>query len=107
MAKRKIGFYYLFFKRDDVEMPIEANLLNVLAFLGLKSRVERKQDISNDRFAFLDSYSHNTTQENDLLELLFKSAKHSYRAPLLDKNTVEERENPKTMAEGEQMKTHA
>ena len=39
MAKRKIGFYYLFFKRDDVEMPIEANLLNVLAFLGLKSRV--------------------------------------------------------------------
>lgn len=107
MVKRKIGFYYLFFKRDDVEMPIEANLLNVLAFLGLKSRIERKQDILNDRFAFLDSYSHNTTQENDLLELLFKSAKHSYRAPLLDKNTVEERENPKTMAEGEQMKTHA
>ena len=52
MAKRKIGFYYLFLKQDDVEMPIEANLLNVLAFLGLKSRVERKQDISNDRFAF-------------------------------------------------------
>ncbi len=107
MAKRKIGFYYLFLKQNEVEMPIEANLLNVLAFLELKSRVERKQDISNDRFAFLDSYSHNSNQEQDFLELLFKSAKHSYRAPLLDKNTVEERENPKTMAEGEQMKTHA
>lgn len=32
MAKRKIGFYYLFLKRDDVEMPIEVNLLKVLAF---------------------------------------------------------------------------
>ena len=40
------------------------------------------------------------------MQILFKSAKHSYRAPLLDKNTVESRENPKTMSEGEQMKTH-
>lgn len=41
------------------------------------------------------------------MQILFKSAKHSYRAPLLDKNTLKSRENPKTMTEGEQMKTHA
>lgn len=107
MAKRKIGFYYLFFMQGDVEQPIEANLLPILVFLDSKSRVGRKQDISNDRFAFIDSYSYNSNQDHQLLKMLFKSAKHSYRAPLLDKNTVEERENPKTMAEGEQMKTHA
>jgi len=40
------------------------------------------------------------------LNILFKSARHGYRAPLLNKNTVEERENPKTIEEGEQIKTH-
>lgn len=45
-------------------------------------------------------------ENSQCVELLFKSAKHSYRAPLLDKNTVEARENPKRIEEGEQIKTH-
>ena len=68
--------------------------------------MDRKQDVNNEKFAFLDNINYDTTSEYHTMQILFKSAKHSYRAPLLDKNTVESRENPKTMSEGEQMKTH-
>ena len=107
MIKRKIGFYYLFLKRNDLELSVEENLNLLLYFLQNKSFVERKQDMQNDRFVFIDNYESNTEEPNHLLKILFKSAKHSYRAPLLDKNTVQVRDNPKTMSEGEQMKTHA
>lgn len=105
MAKRKIGFYFLFLRRGDCEFSVQENFTNLLVFLQNKTRVERKQDITSDKIAFLDS----SIMENDgnLIKLLFKSAKHSYRAPLIDKNTVIERDNPKRIDEGEQTKTHA
>ena len=105
MANRKIGFYFLFLRQRDFEFPIKYNLIQLLNYLQERTRLERKQDIGEDKIVFLDS----CTQEGDdnLLKLLFKNAKHSYRAPLINKNTVEERENPKKIDEGEQMKTHA
>lgn len=105
MANRKIGFYFLFLRQRDFEFPIKYNLIQLLNYLQERTRLERKQDIGGDKIVFLDS----CTQEGDdnLLKLLFKNAKHSYRAPLINKNTVEERENPKKIDEGEQMKTHA
>ena len=105
MANRKIGFYFLSLRQRDFEFPIKDNLIQLLNYLQERTRLERKQDIGEDKIVFLDS----CTQEGDdnLLKLLFKNAKHSYRAPLINKNTVEERENPKEIDEGEQMKTHA
>ena len=105
MANRKIGFYFLFLRQRDFEFPIKYNLIQLLNYLQERTRLERKQDIGGDKIVFLDS----CTQEGDdnLLKLLFKNAKQSYRAPLINKNTVEERENPKKIDEGEQMKTHA
>ena len=105
MANRKIGFYFLSLRQRDFEFPIKDNLIQLLNYLQERTRLERKQDIGGDKIVFLDS----CTQEGDdnLLKLLFKNAKHSYRAPLINKNTVEERENPKKIDEGEQMKTHA
>ena len=105
MANRKIGFYFLSLRQRDFEFPIKYNLIQLLNYLQERTRLERKQDIGGDKIVFLDS----CTQEGDdnLLKLLFKNAKHSYRAPLINKNTVEERENPKKIDEGEQMKTHA
>ena len=105
MANRKIGFYFLSLRQRDFEFPIKDNLIQLLNYLQERTRLERKQDIGGDKIVFLDS----CTPEGDdnLLKLLFKSAKHSYRAPLINKNTVEERENPKEIDEGEQMKTHA
>lgn len=110
MAKRKIGFYYLFLKDkidgEEVELSIKENLLNLVSYLQDLSPIERKFDMSNDKFVFMDCFTSYADDGTSLLEILFKSAKHSYRAPLLDRDTVEARENPKTMSEGEQMKTH-
>lgn len=105
MVKRKIGFYFLFLRQKDYEFSIQENFIKLLSFLQSKTRVERKQDITSDKIAFLDSYI--IEDEGNLIKLLFKSAKHSYRAPLIDKNTVIERDNPKRIDEGEQTKTHA
>lgn len=110
MAKRKIGFYYLFLRNKidgvEIDLSIKENLLDLVSYLQTLSRIERKFDMSNDKFVFMDSFTIREDNGYSLLEILFKSAKHSYRAPLLDRDTVEARENPKTMSEGEQMKTH-
>jgi len=107
MQKRKVSFNYLFLKNGDIQIDVENNIRILLEYFISKSNVERKQDMDNNKFAFLDSYTLDTKEGCHTLQLLFKSAKHSYRAPLLDKVTVEARDNPKTMDEGEQMKTHA
>lgn len=106
MAKRKISYNYLFLKMGEFEQPIENALSTILSYIISKEKVDRKQDVNNEKFAFLDNINYDTTSEYHTMQILFKSAKHSYRAPLLDKNTVESREKPKTMSEGEQMKTH-
>lgn len=106
MAKRKVSFNYLFLKQEDLEQPIENALSTIITYLLSKEKVDRKQDVNSDKFAFLDNVDYDTNSAYHTMQLLFKSAKHSYRAPLLDKNTVEARDNPKTMSEGEQMKTH-
>lgn len=106
-VKRKISFSYLFLKKEDEELSVKDALNNLLSWVETLTRVDRKQNMANEKFDFLDSYSIQERNNCTLVKLMFKSAKHSYRAPLLNKNTVEARENPKTMAEGEQMKTHA
>lgn len=103
MAKRKIGFYYIYLKNGELESPSWPPLLSVLNHVMAMSRSDRKRDLDGNKFAFMDTFSR---PEENLVTILFKNAKHSYRAPLLNRNTVEERENPKTMDEGEQMKTH-
>lgn len=103
MAKRKIGFYYIYLKNGELESPSWSPLLSVLNHVMAMSRSDRKRDLDGNKFAFMDTFSR---PEENLVTILFKNAKHSYRAPLLNRNTVEERENPKTMDEGEQMKTH-
>ena len=105
MANRKIGFYFLSLRQRDFEFPIKDSLIQLLNYLQERTRLERKQDIGGDKIVFLDSCI--PEGDDNLLKLLLKSAKHSYRAPLINKNTVEERENPKEIDEGEQMKTHA
>lgn len=103
MAKRKIGFYFILFKKGDMERPAWTPILTVCRFLSTLEKSNRKKDLDGNKFGFISEIS---TEREDVASILFKSARHSYRAPLLDRNTVEERENPKTMAEGEQMKTH-
>lgn len=111
MANRRIGFHYLFLKKvvdnNEIELSVKDGLCDLLEYINGLQLIQRKKDLHNDKFVFLDIFSiHREIDGSYLVQILFKSAKHSYRAPLLDRNTVESRENPKTMAEGEQMKTH-
>lgn len=104
MKQRRIGFFNLFSEKGDSIFEVKDNLITILCFIEKQTNKSKKKDISDDRICFLDSYSYN---DNDgIVKILFKSAKHSYRAPLLNRNTVESRENPKTKEEGEQVKTH-
>lgn len=104
MPQRKINFFFLQITENERILEIETNINRLLHYILSLSRTDRKQDISNERICFLESYSYD--ENTHLAKLLFKSAKHSYRAPLLNRNTVELRDNPKTMEEGEQVKTH-
>ena len=104
MKQRKIGFFFLQLVSNEGHLEIEPIFDRLLRYIISQSKTKRKQDLSNDRIYFIESYSYDS--ENHLTKILFKSAKHSYRAPLLNRNTVESRDNPKTLEEGEQIKTH-
>ena len=104
MAKRRVSFFYLHCAVGEETLNIEENLLRVIRFVGSQTNRTKKRDISDDRFCFLDWFEYD--EDRNLLKILFKSARHSYRAPLINRNTVESRENPKTREEGEQVKTH-
>lgn len=110
MQKRKIGFYWLHNveKIDNEEVFHNLNniLPNLLNFICNKEKIDRKYDLSEDKFCFIEGSEIEGENDNIVVKILFKSARHSYRAPLLNRNTIEERENPKRMEEGEQVKTH-
>ena len=104
MEKRRIGFFNLCCIEGDRTLNVVENLIKALRFITNQSNKLKKKDLSDDRICFLDSYNYNEVQ--GIIKVLFKSARHSYRAPLLNRNTIEARENPKTKDEGEQVKTH-
>lgn len=104
MSQRKINFFFLQLSENERTFEVENSIDRLLNYINSLSRTRRKQDISNERICFLERYLYD--DNTHIVKLLFKSAKHSYRAPLLNRNTVESRENPKTMEEGEQIKTH-
>jgi hypothetical protein len=108
MKKRKISFNWLLLssmvENEEVFANVENDLLVLLNYISGLPKVQRKYNLTKDKFCFIENY--NFDENSQCVELLFKSAKHSYRAPLLDKNTVEARENPKRIEEGEQIKTH-
>ena len=104
MEKRRIGFFNLYCIEGENTLSIIDNLTKTLRFIANQTNKLKKKDLSDDRICFLDSYNYD--EEQGLIKILFKSARHSYRAPLLNRNTIEARENPKTKDEGEQIKTH-
>ncbi len=61
MAKRKIGFYYLFLRNkvdgEEIDLSIKENLLDLVSYLQTLSPIERKFDMSNDKFVFMDSFT--------------------------------------------------
>ncbi|SMC87234.1 hypothetical protein [Cellulophaga tyrosinoxydans] len=99
---RKIGFYYLTLASGDT--TVENALNETLDYINSLSKVDRNRTIKNPKFGFLDNI--NSNAQNTKHKIIFKSASHSFRPPLVHRDTIAERESPKTMEEGETQKTH-
>jgi len=100
--KRKIVFHYLTLEKGDLE--IQDALNQTLEKIDSLNNTERKLNITGSKFGLIDSM--NTFNEGTRHQVIFKSASHSFRPPLLDSVTVNERDSPKRIEEGEILKTH-
>lgn len=99
--KRKLGFYYLTINED---YNVYDTFLNVLDSVEPLDNTNRKFTINKDKFCFLDHIK--KFRHGAECHLFFKSAAHNFRPPLIDSETINERENPKFIQEGERIKTH-
>ncbi len=100
--KRKIGFYYLTLTSGNLEL--NESFQNVINFINNQERVDRNFNLGGNKFCLLDNVAF--YQNNDQTNIIFKSATHSYRPNLIHRETVDERESPKDIREGEIEKTH-
>lgn len=88
---------------DGNETNASTSIRDVLEYISnLVSLSDRQYDLSQTKFCRLEE----VIDARNIQKLLFKSATHKYRAPLLDRNTGGERDNPKRITEGERIKTH-
>ena len=102
IKKRKITFNYITLESNDHTLSLQTELDRIINFIDTLQRIEQKVELNNTKFCLIEAINRN----NNILNLTFKSAVHSYRAPLLDRHTVAERDNPKSLSEGETYKTH-
>ncbi len=102
MLTRKVTFFSLIKKTygEAVEKPA-SNCREILNYLGSLSSAKKKMDLTENKFCRLTKVIDEPVQK-----VLFKSASNNYRAPLMSRSTGEERDNPKTLDEGETVKTH-
>lgn len=108
IQKRKIGFYSIRVKdiknRDNCLDP--TRLRPVIDYIDSLQRSDRLYDIpSSNKFHILNFISP-TSPKLDSQNFIFVSAKYNHRPPLINKETAQERDNPKELIEGEQENTH-
>lgn len=99
--KRKIAFYYLTVN-ENLNLLDTFNL--VLNHIDSLEKTEKTFNLGSNKFCLLDSLQF--LNRNTKSKLIFKSATHSFRPNLIHKDTVDERESPKQLQEGEIEKTH-
>ena len=100
--KRKVGFYYL--TSINAEVSVFDSFNETIAFIDNLSRAERRLSLTNEKFCLLDSRQ--AFQNNVRQRIIIKSATHSFRPNLIHRETIDERESPKQIEEGEVEKTH-
>jgi len=104
IRKRKIGFNFIILDTEVAGIDLQTEVKRIFEFVQAQEKIARKIDLSTNKFCFLENSEFN--EDETIQKIVFKSAIHSYRAPLLDRETVDERDNPKTLQEGESQKTH-
>ncbi|MBK9479121.1 MAG: hypothetical protein IPN99_09850 [Bacteroidetes bacterium] len=104
--KRIIKFYTLIQKDwETSNSPIPAQRVKyIIDMVILLERKKRVFDITKQKFCVLESSTFN--ESNKTHSLIFKSAKTDYRPDLFDRETIQERKNPKKSTEGDGEKTH-
>lgn len=67
-----------------------------------EDKKEKIMDLRGNKFCWLD----HLRIDNELISGFFASGRNEYRPPLIDRLTMEERDNPKKVSEGEKERTH-
>ena len=95
LKKRKIGFYALSAKQFRTEVVFDPILYkSIFEHILAKSKKERIAEFGDgNRFHFLRSFSFS----NSTGKAVFTSAKYNSRPNLVDRNTADERDNPKAL----------
>jgi hypothetical protein len=105
-TKRKMGFYSLAVNDLSTSPPIIVNpsiIIDVINYIMNLDKNDRVFDLYRSHKFHLLDYSY---LKDDIHKLIFKSGKYYHRPPLIDKESADERDNPKTLTEGESEKTH-
>src|ERR1700740_1207031 len=63
-----------------------SNLATIIEFIKKHTKVNRKFNLNVDKFCLIESASHHA--DGDYYEIVVKSAKHSYRPPLINRKTT-------------------
>lgn len=104
LSKRKIAFFTLDYNQPFVPDRKLPELVEVLIEdICKENKINRKRDITNEKFCFL---SMGKKEKNGIFICDFVSAEHGTRFPLIDKDKLSSRDNPKNTNEGEEKHTH-
>ncbi|SEA76705.1 hypothetical protein [Pedobacter hartonius] len=105
MSSKKVLFYDLT-KRNYVnqggEIEPALNCKEIMNYAVGLEILARQYDLPSNKFCRIESME----EDNSLCKVVFYSATNKYRAPLIDRESGSERENPKLISEGERVKTH-
>ncbi|NBB31982.1 hypothetical protein [Cellulophaga sp. BC115SP] len=108
----KIKFYTLIVEHwknssTDVKSEPFVNIKELIeSIIKIRKKKERFQDLKEDRFCFLDNATISENNGTTLISGLFKSARNEFKPNIINKQTGEERKNPKSLSEGDVHKTH-
>lgn len=103
--KRHVVFYSLSENHGQEVYLVPNTIGNLIEYIKNHTKINRRYSINSDKFCLLESGTFNESQ--NCYELLIKSARHSFSPPLINRNTTNERPNPKGLDEGEIEKVHA
>lgn len=104
VVDRKIGYYSIQIKNKKGENQTEEIFPKLLATIRQLDEKERMfESKGTNKFHLLETISN---REKNIQFLIFSSAKYKHRPPLINKDDASRRDNPKTMSEGEEEKTH-
>lgn len=103
--RRKIAFYSFKLKRFRVSGEIAPlSLQRALSYTQSLPTADRIWEAQDNDFILLDKVQEMSSGKIQCIT--FVRSKYNYRPPLVDRGTGNRRDNPKTLSEGDEQKTH-